>query len=86
MSYGELLPRIGRDFLVTELKIGLNFARLALNDRVNLDRHLRNARKAYDSFLRFRPRVDLTDAEGTELQDLADQLKQALRDLGERIG
>ncbi len=89
MANGQLLPEIGRDFLLAELKTGMTFAKLALSapdyDRVKIERDTRNARKAYDSFLRFRRRVNLTDAENTELQTAADQLKQALRNLGEKI-
>lgn len=90
MTDGQLIPEVGRQFLLTELKTGLTFAKLALSapdyDRARIERDTRNARKAYDSFLRFRGRVDLTDAENTQLQTVADQLKQALRSLGEKIG
>ena len=90
MANGQLLPEIGREFLLTELKTGLTFASLALSapdyDRAKIERDTRNARKAYDSYLRFRDRVNLTDAERTELQNVADELKQALRSLGEKIG
>jgi len=84
---GELPTEVGREFLLTELKTGLTFADLALSaphgDVVKIQRDTHNARKAYDSFQRFRSRVSLTDHENTELQEIADQLKRALQQLGE---
>lgn len=86
---GQLIPEIGRDFLLAELNTGITFATLGLSapdsDNLKIERWTKNARHAYDTFLRFRARVTLTDAENTELRETSDKLKRALQQLGERI-
>lgn len=80
---------ISLEFLYTELSSGLTFANVALSaqpgdtDKVKRNRH--NARVAYDTILRFQPRVNMLDAEKTRLAEGLGKLKQALRSLGEKL-
>jgi hypothetical protein len=89
MSNGQLTPEIGKGFLLAELRTGMTFAQLALSaeqfegHRTERNRH--NARKAYDSYLRFRARVALSDADQAELEEYASQLRSILRQLGEKL-
>ncbi len=89
MSNGQLHPEIGKGFLIAELRTGMTFATLALtpasSDKSHIERHRCNARKAYDSFLKFRVRVALSDADLAELEEIAAQLRSALRQLGEKV-
>ncbi len=89
MSNGQLHPEIGKGFLIAELRTGITFANLALTpasqDKSHIERHRSNARRAYDSFLKFRVRVALSDADLAELEEMAAQLRSALRQLGEKV-
>ncbi len=89
MSNGQLLPEIGKGFLIAELRTGLTFANLALtpaeDNHAHIQRNRYNARKAYDSFLKFRVRVALSDADLAELEEMAARLRGALRQLGEKL-
>ena len=80
---------IGVDFLRTELQTGLTFARVALSARPNdidkIQRDTKNAREAYDSFLKFRERVSLSEDEKQEITEQAEKLKDALRKLGQSL-
>jgi hypothetical protein len=46
-------------------------------------RNIANARHAYDTVSRFFPRVECTDAEGQEIQQRLDSLREALEAHGE---
>lgn len=81
--------RISIDFLFTELSSGFTFAGVALSalpgDRERIERNTHNARKAYDTILRFQERTFMRDAEKVRLAEGLDELKKALRSLGEKV-
>lgn len=76
-------------FLFTELQTGLMFADLALSvkpyetDKIQAD--TANARNSYESFLKFRERVELSEAQRRALNAALEKLKSALRALGEPV-
>ena len=75
------------DFLRLEIDTGLTLAKIALDahrhDR--RDRNRLNARKAYDTVLRFIPRVNLTPEETSEMKIRVEHLKAELLRLGEEV-
>jgi hypothetical protein len=73
------------DFLNTEADTGLMFAGIALESDTEekMTRNRANARKAYDTILRFIGRVSLTDAESENLGTKMAKLKLGLQTLGE---
>jgi len=77
----------GVEFLRTELRTGLTMARIALEaqswNRVNRNRV--NARKAYDTALRFVAKTPLKDEEAEEIRGMITRLKLALVELGEKL-
>ena len=77
------------EFLFAELASGLTFARLARgarpDDPEKLERNRKNARKAYDSLLHFRPRASLSPEERTRFEEGKKELQEALRTLGENV-
>ena len=62
-------------------------ARIALEaqSRKKLDRNRANARKAYDTALRFFVKTPLTDEEAEEIRGMITRLKLALAELGEEL-
>jgi hypothetical protein len=74
-------------FLRCELQVGLTLARIALDSarRGTTIRNRVNARKAYEALLRFIPKVSLTSDETKEINSNLEELKSALRQLGEKI-
>ncbi len=79
---------VGSDFLITELKTGMMFAGIARRssrDPRKVDRNRRNARKAYDTVLKFMGTVQLTGSEDVLIRERLQQLKKVLVDLGEPI-
>ena len=80
---------VSLEFLFTELSSGLTFASVALSaqpgDTEKIKRNSHNARIAYETILRFQPRVNMLDAEKTRLAEGLDELKKVLRSLGENI-
>jgi len=79
----------GVEFLFTELQSGLTFAHLAIsapqNHREKVERNRKNARKAYDSLLRFQGGISLTKEEAERFETGKNELRQALRALGEAL-
>ncbi|HEY6971029.1 MAG TPA: hypothetical protein VJA94_17595 [Candidatus Angelobacter sp.] len=77
------------EFLFTELKTGLTFANMAISapadktERIERDR--KNARKAYDTLLKFQSRVLFSEAEEVKFAAGLEDLETALRKLGESI-
>ena len=71
----------------TELRTGLTMARIALEaeSRNKVDRNRVNARKAYDTALRFLAKTPLTDEEAEEIRGMITRLKLALAELGEEL-
>lgn len=80
---------VSLEFLFTELSSGLTFAKLALSaqsaDTDKFKRNSHNARIAYDTILRFQPRVNMLDADKTKLAEGLNALKRVLRSLGEKV-
>lgn len=74
-------------FLRSELLTGMTMSRIAMQsvhpDRV--DRSRANAKKAYDSVIRFLPKAQLGNEEETEIRNRLAELKSALQLLGEEL-
>lgn len=79
------IDRAGFTFLMTDLAVGLRFARHAASQRKQdiRSREIRNARHAYQTSLRFSPRLQLGERERQDLQNRIYELKVALEQLGE---
>jgi hypothetical protein len=79
--------RAGVEFLLTELKTGGTFVELARQsvDNGKIRRNRQNARKAYDSVLKFIDRVVLSDGERSRIDDSLRTLKNSLKKLGEQF-
>ncbi len=73
------------EFLKTELETGITFAQLALSARREdkIERTKANARKAYDTALKFMDK--LAPEKSAELNGLLQNLRTRLRDLGEPV-
>jgi hypothetical protein len=75
-------------FLLTELNTGLTFVRIALTNRKDRDKVVRNqanARLAHDTILRFKLRVPLTPAQQIDFDEKFATLKDGLQQLGETV-
>ena len=76
-------------FLFAELRTGLTFANIAISASADkperIERSRKNARKAYDTLLKFQPRTSLSEAERIKFAVGLDELKKALRKLGDSI-
>ncbi|HEY6972623.1 MAG TPA: hypothetical protein VJA94_25670 [Candidatus Angelobacter sp.] len=83
------IQEAGLQFLLVEIDTGLTFARIAQAAQANsprkFERNLQNARKAYDSALRFRRTSVLEPEQKTGVDSKLEQLKIALRELGEEV-
>jgi hypothetical protein len=77
----------GLNFLRSELDTGLTLAKIARSakraDKRN--RNLHNARKAYETVLRFLPGIILTTSQAREMKSKLEQLKKELRRIGEDV-
>jgi len=84
-SLRESCNRSGVDFVITDLNVGLTFSYMArgLLTQETKDRRRRNARRAYDTVVRFRDRVCPTTAEALSIQKKLARLKSELEQLGE---
>lgn len=79
----------GTEFLKTELNTGLTLAEIALGEEPGSGERAKgqyNARKAYDTFLRLRGRIEVAESERRELQVRLNKLRAALEQLGEKLG
>jgi hypothetical protein len=78
---------ITADFLKNELQTGITFADLALTAKHDdrRERNKANARKAYDTALRFMDTHSPTPEITTELKDRLKHLRDQLKKLGESI-
>lgn len=76
---------IGVEFLRTELRVGLTAVKIAQTskDEARRNRNWRNAQDAYESVLRFLPKLTLTSKEVDELQSGLATLKAELQKLSE---
>jgi hypothetical protein len=78
----------GFTFLSTDLDLALTLARIASeagDDVGKRARNQENARHAYDTILRLRQNLSLTDEQNGELNEKLEALKSALDALGERF-
>ena len=77
----------GLNFLRSELETGLTLVRIAQSakraDKRN--RNLLNARKAYETVLRFMPGLVLTTSQSREMTNKLKRLKKELHALGEDV-
>ena len=75
------------EFLRAELDTGLTLAAIALQaaHKGKTNRNRTNARKAYDSILRFFPRAQLSPGETDEIKSGVEVLRSKLLELGEDI-
>ena len=74
-------------FLRAEVLTGLTTAKIALTTK-SAGKNERNraiARKAYDTVLRFFPKAEVTETGIADLLEKMEQLKDALRRLGEDV-
>ena len=76
-----------RDFLQIDSQVALTFSGIALaaSNEEKKRRTTRTARTAYDTIMRLRNSVDLTDAEKCKLDQNLEQLKSELLRLGENF-
>lgn len=80
----EQAHRIGVQFLLSDLAIGLTFldvADVTLSEEIRT-RNRQHARAAYETVLRLRPRVSPSEEERLALEDKLGQLKGRLVALG----
>ena len=75
------------EFLRSELTTGLTLSKIALDadQQDKAERNRVNAKKAYDTVLRFIPRVSLSREETSEIKSKLAQLRAALERLGEPL-
>jgi hypothetical protein len=79
------LDRAGAEFLKVDVETALTFSQTALEaiDGEKRERNRRSARKAYDTVVRLRAKIDLSDAESKDLDFHLQRLKSELIQLGE---
>ena len=75
------------EFLKTELETGNTFAKVALSAKHadKLERNRANARKAYDTALKFFGTASVDTASAVELKRLLEDLRAKLGELGEAV-
>ena len=75
------------EFLRAEAQTGLTFAKIALSSRHQdkIDRNRANARKAYDTLLRFSPHGNATPEGWEDIKAKIEELKSHLQQLGEEV-
>ena len=77
-----------RDFLHVDLDLALTMVQIAFDadrDSPRRERNIRNARKAYDTVLKFRDKVHASAAQKHCLRRKLSHLRLCLEDLGERF-
>jgi hypothetical protein len=81
------LDRKSADFLKVDIETALTFSRIALqsNDPDRKQRNRKNARKGYDTILRFLPKVPLETEDRDYLSTQMQELKANLQNLGEEF-
>ena len=84
----EKVRKTGITFLRSEIDTGHTLANIALasgEDSEKRQRNGENARKAYDSAMRFADRVSLSSDETREMNENLNALKSKLIRLGEKV-
>jgi DNA transposition AAA+ family ATPase len=81
------ISKAGVDFLKTELHTGLTLASIALENENpdKVERNRKNARQAYDTVIRDKERVLLTDEESEYVSHTLQELRKKLEKLGEQF-
>lgn len=76
-------------FLLSELRTGLTFAKVASSadpdDAERRERNRKQAMTAYESFLIYQRRVNLSPEQAKLLDEKSRELEDALRGLGEQL-
>lgn len=87
ISPGAKVNHVRADFLRIDAEVALTFSSIASmakdGDEEKKRRTTKAARRAYDTILRLREKVELTDAEETKLDESMQRLKKELQSLGE---
>jgi hypothetical protein len=83
----EQTNKLGAEFLQIDSEFALTFSGLALeaSDKEKRRRATQAARKAYDTIMRLRKGIKLTDAQRDKLDTNLQRLKSELQSLGERF-
>jgi hypothetical protein len=73
------------DFLKVDVETALTFSKIAIEsfDPAKKKRNRKNARKGYDTILRFMSKVSMEDEDTDYLSDRLRELKSNLQNLGE---
>lgn len=81
----DQFKQVAFDFVLTEISVGLTFVSLALStdsrESDKIHREVTNARKAYESALKFQKRIALTDEERERIEQPMKVLRAALEKL-----
>ena len=76
------------EFVLTEIQVGLTFVSLALrtdaSESEKIQREVTNARKAYESALKFQNKIGFTDEERDHIEQRIKVLRAALEKLDQQ--
>lgn len=85
----RLVPNAnGVRFLRVDLDVALNFAKIALHSNSDHDKRTRNqanARKAHDTIVHWKNRLEISRRDALEIDAKLQKLRAALEKLGERL-
>jgi hypothetical protein len=84
---GQQLNATNADFLRIDVETALTFTQIALeaDDPEKRDRNRKNARKAYDTILHLREKVEFNPPQHKYMNEKLEQLKRDLITLGEKL-
>ena len=84
---GQQLNATNADFLRIDAETAITFSQMALgaDNPEKRERNHHNARKAYDTIMRLRQKVDFTPAQEEYINQKMEQLKRDLTELGEKF-
>ena len=79
---------VGVDFIRNDLETALTFAQIAKrsHEAEKTVRNRRNARRGYNTVVRFLTRTTLTADQQQDIDEKLDRLRSALAELGESFG
>jgi len=75
-------------FLKVDLDVALNFAKTALRSHSDRDKRMRNqanARKAHDTVIQWKNRLEISPPDAREIDAKLGKLRAALEKLGEKL-
>lgn len=78
----------GVQFLKIDLDIALTFVKIALSSHKDHDKRARNqanARKAHDTVIHWKDRLEISQPDALEIEAKLQKLRAALEELGERL-